>query len=144
MTAEKCPKCGAERRMGVGGAGFHAYKCGSSEYVSDPETFFETIDCLRNQLSTRDAELVELRGKLAYSNRVGPKAIGDSIDPWGFASMVEIDGKQYEQTGNTRDGKAVYCERGAFEKAMKRFDDRLLFVLDYYKMIPAADYKSRT
>lgn len=110
-------------------------------YVSDePMDYTILADEHREMLDAIKAALPELE---AMRWKQSPRATSFSIDPWGFASNVEIDGKRYEQTGNTMDGKAVYCEEGSFNQATTRFDNGMLFVLDYYKMIPAAEYKVR-
>lgn len=66
------------------------------------------------------------------------------VDPFdGFHPLIkDASGIVYEKTGNTEDGRPVYCTFGNFRRACLSFGDELLYVLTSDNVIvPRAEYK---
>lgn len=63
------------------------------------------------------------------------------VDSHDGLPVFVISGEMlYEKTGNTRDGRGVYCHYGDFVRACRSFSDVGLFVHCDGRMVPRAEY----
>jgi hypothetical protein len=64
------------------------------------------------------------------------------VDPFdGFPYQVQIDGQRYEKTGNTPDGRPVYCKYGTFRESVLSLGNEMLCVLTAdEKIVPRGEY----